>query len=98
MGLTIHYNAALTNLSGLDNLTSIGTDGLVIDFNESLTSVAGLSNLSSVGGGLLFLNNPALADYCGLQRLLFVGFTGTYSAVGNATNPTMEEISAMFCD
>jgi hypothetical protein len=45
-GLTISYNASLTNLDGLSALTSVVY--LSIVWNSSLTSLDGLSNLAHV--------------------------------------------------
>ena len=46
-------NAALTNLDGLANLTSVG-GVLNISVNDALTNLNGLANLTSVGGGAVY--------------------------------------------
>ncbi len=88
------------NLSRIDGFFVLETLGgtLIVMGNGLVEDLSGLSNLSSVGGGLIFLDNLSLANYCGLQNLLFAGFNGTYAAVRNASNPTLAEIKAAFCN
>ncbi len=47
-------STGLTNLNGLDNLTSVGGD-LNIQSNNVLTIISTLSNITSVGRGLYFV-------------------------------------------
>ena len=64
-------------LSGLDNLTSIGGNltigGPPPYANTSLTSLTGLENLSHIEGKLQFNNNDALTSLSGLDNLTSVG-------------------------
>ena len=52
---------ALTSLSGLENVTSIGGE-LRIYSNDALTSLSGLENLASIWGGLWIYLNPLLSN------------------------------------
>ncbi len=65
-------NPALSSLSGLTNLHSIG-EGLFILENTSLLSLSGLANLDSIGGALVigrfYHGNPALTNLVGLEGL-----------------------------
>lgn len=58
----------VTNLNGLNVLTSIGGYFRVWD-NESLTDITGLNNLTSIGGNLNVRNNNALTTFYGLENL-----------------------------
>ena len=61
-------NPVLTNLSGLNNLASIG-GGLRIVHNDALTSLSGLDNLASIGGDLAINNNDVLTSLAGLDNI-----------------------------
>jgi hypothetical protein len=68
--LRIVGNDSLVDLSGLDNLVSIGNDLIIGDyyeaayavFNPLLTNLAGLDNVSSIGGHLQIICNDSLSD------------------------------------
>jgi len=60
----------LTDLSGLDNLTTVGGK-LLIEDNHELTSLAGLGSLTSVGE-LIIDPNRELVDLTGLESLTTV--------------------------
>jgi hypothetical protein len=97
IGVENRPNGSITNLDALSGLTSV--KGLaVIAVNGFMTYLGGLENLETLGGVLIFLDNPHLANYCGSQHLLSVGFNGISSAVGNATDPTLPELQAAFRD
>jgi len=64
------YN--ITNLNGLDVVTSIG-GSLNIECNEALASLSGLSGLSSVSGNLYLEGNLLLTNLQGLQHITFIG-------------------------
>jgi len=74
------YNTALTNLTGLEALTSVA-GRLEIDSNYMLNTVDGLDGLTRVGG-LFVLGNAALTSLSGLDGLISV--EGTVSIVDNA--------------
>jgi hypothetical protein len=62
----------ITNLNGLNVLTSIGGD-LGVSQNWSLYSLAGLDNVTSVGGNLVFYENLALTSLTGLDNMTSIG-------------------------
>ena len=65
-------NLAIQNLSGLENITSIGED-LLIQNNAALTSLEGLENITSIGipfgGRLTIQDNDLLSSLEGLESL-----------------------------
>jgi len=71
-GNVIINGSDITNLTGLENLTSIG-GYLRIYSNDALTSLTGLDNLTSIGGYLSIYNNTALTSLIGLEGLTSVG-------------------------
>jgi hypothetical protein len=77
--LHISYTA-LTNLSGLENITSVG--GLLyITGNTALTTLSGLENIESVDGTLEIKDNTALTTLNGLENITSVG--GSLYITGN---------------
>jgi len=70
--LEISGNSALTNLDGLESLTTIAGD-LLINDNSALTNIDGLSSLSTVTIDPVYkieiLRNPALLNLDGLSSL-----------------------------
>jgi len=58
----------LTNLTGLNNLASIGGN-LIIQYNNSLQNLDGFQNLVSIGGDLTIDMNPSLINISGLSNL-----------------------------
>ena len=66
------FNDALTSLSDLDNVTSIGGDLRIYD-NDALTSLSGLDNVTSIGGELGVGNNDALTSLSGLDNVTSIG-------------------------
>ena len=69
--LWIHGNT-ITNLDGLNDLTSIGGK-LKITSNSTLTSLTGLNNVSYIGGNLEMYYNNALASLSGLENVTTIG-------------------------
>ncbi|MEA3479070.1 MAG: hypothetical protein U9R60_12870 [Bacteroidota bacterium] len=65
-------NNAITNLSGLSILTSIG-EYLWIKSNGDLNSLEGLENITSIGGYLHIDNNNDLTSLAGLDNLTSIG-------------------------
>ena len=78
--LLIRGNEALTSLSGLDNLASVG--GALNIWVCRFTSLTGLGNLSTVGGNLSIGGNDALTSLTGLENLTSV--EGSFSVGSNA--------------
>ena len=64
------YN--ITNLNGLNVLTSIGGN-LNIECNDVLTGLGGLINLTYIGGDLYISGNLALTNLTGLEHVTSVG-------------------------
>jgi hypothetical protein len=62
----------ITNLDGLNVLTSIG-GGLRMFFNPDLVSITGLQNITSIGGWLFLEENDALITLEGLENLDTIG-------------------------
>ncbi|NEV62685.1 InlB B-repeat-containing protein [Thiorhodococcus minor] len=79
----------LTDLAGLDNLTSIA-DQLWINKCDKLENVDALSSLASVGSELLVEENPALRDLNGLG-----GVSGTLREVQVFANPQLTDLSGL---
>ncbi|NQU88721.1 MAG: T9SS type A sorting domain-containing protein [Mariniphaga sp.] len=74
--LNIHENPLLENLSGLDNLTSIGDwilGHLLIMDNIALTNLSGLESLEFIGGSLRILSSSNITSLLGLESLITVG-------------------------
>jgi len=64
--------ADITNLTGLNNLTSIGGT-LWINSNNALTDLSGIGNLLSIGGSLYINNDSSLVNLAGINSLLLIG-------------------------
>ena len=83
-------NPALTSLTGLDNVTSIG-GGLFVFNNDALISLSGLEGLPSIGGFLSIRNNDALISLTGLDNLTSIGgdlYIAEHDALTNLTGLT----------
>jgi len=65
-------NTAITNLSGLQNLTTTGYN-IVITNNSNLISLEGLENISATSSHLKIENNNALTDLSGLNNITQIG-------------------------
>ena len=70
-GLVID-NTSITNLNGLQNLTTTGYN-LVIMNNPNLTSLLGLEGITATASHLKIENNDALTDLSGLNNITQVG-------------------------
>ncbi len=69
--LSIRDNPLLANLSGLEQLNSIG--GVDIYANSSLTSISSLNNVTFIGGNLWIQGNNALTSLEGLENVTSIG-------------------------
>lgn len=71
------YNTGLTDISGFDNLTTIGgfepLDGLKFGNNQNLVSVSGFNCLETIAFDILIQENPLLDNISGLCSLQSVG-------------------------
>lgn len=66
--LSIEFCDSLTNLSGLENINSLGA--LSIVFNSKITDLTGLNGLTSISSGSLFIYvNTSLTTLSGLNNL-----------------------------
>ena len=72
---SIGDNSALTSLSGLDNVISIGGSLIIGSYSEgnNLTSLTGLNNVTSIGGGLDIYGNNNLTNLTGLDNVTTIG-------------------------
>ena len=77
----------ITNLNGLNVVTSIGGNLSVGDYwggiSTLLTSLTGLENLDSIGGNFRILYNDSLASLTGLENLTSIG--GVLDIYGNVS-------------
>ena len=74
--LRFYSCTALENMSGLENLVSVGGDLVLYVWpgkTTSFTSLSGLDNLSTVGGNLELGGCEKLTDLSGLNKLSSVG-------------------------
>lgn len=88
--LQIMHASRLTNIDGLSGLYSVRR--LLISNNMGLTNVDGLSSLTSVGSLFKITNNPLLESFCGIYNLFNNQDDVSPEILGNAVNPTPEEI------
>lgn len=65
-------NSALANLSGLDNLVTVGQNFRITN-NDVLSDISALSNLTTVGENLRIYMNSALTTLTGLDNVTSVG-------------------------
>jgi len=72
----------ITDLSGLNVITSIGGD-FYINYNDSLTILLGLESLTSIGGDLYINYNNSLTSLMGLENMTSIG--GTLSVAANTS-------------
>lgn len=71
-GHVIIIGENITNISGLNNVTSIEkglTIGQYYFGNDSLTNLSGLNNLTRIGGDLTIMANDTLTNISGLNNL-----------------------------
>lgn len=62
------YGDNITNLNGLNVLTSVGGE-LEIQDNFALTNLTGLNNITSIGGDLTIIYNPSLTNISALENI-----------------------------
>ncbi|MFN0015198.1 MAG: right-handed parallel beta-helix repeat-containing protein, partial [Saprospiraceae bacterium] len=67
------YNAFITNLNGLSNITSIGGNLRAFLGCDGLTNLNGLNNLTTIGGRLEIFDCDALISLNGLNNLTSIG-------------------------
>ncbi len=94
IGHSGYENPALSSLSGLGILTSIGGD-VEIKFSNSLTNLSGLDNLDHIGGNLNIYGNDILESLAGLGDLTSIDgnfLIGHYWGYGN---PALTSLSGL---
>lgn len=67
--LKINNNWALTSLSGLDNISTVGSLWIAYHHSDQLTSLAGLEGLTTVNGDIIIGYNDGLTSLAGLDNL-----------------------------
>jgi len=77
--LTVQINDALSDFSGLDNLTTIEGNVIIGGYsnqgNNSLASLNGLNSLTTINGRLKITNNPMISDISALESVDMSGVT-----------------------
>jgi len=68
LNLYIGFNDALTDLSGLENITTVGLN-LKLFYNDVLTNLDGLSGITTLGGEISLFSNETLTDVSGLENI-----------------------------
>lgn len=87
--LSINGNAALSTLSGLDALSTVGNLG--IGKNSALGDLSGLAALKSVAGIVAISGNDALTELSGLDALGSIG-----GSLYISSNNALESVSALY--
>jgi len=86
-------NPALTSLSGLEGITSIGGN-LEIKGNVLLSGLTGLANVDTIGGGLVIKGNTALTSLTGLENLTSIG-TDIYGILRIENNSNLTSLTGL---
>ncbi len=88
-------NPLLTNLDGLDGLSSITSAGswLSINTNPLLANIDGLSSVTSVAGSLFFGSNASLTNVDGLSGI--TSFAGDFEIVDNPMLVNLNGLSGL---
>jgi hypothetical protein len=87
--LNIHGNASLTNLDGLQGITTIPGDISIWD-NASLTNLDGLNNLANVEADFRIFSNVSLINLDGLNKL-----TSVDSDLDISWNPLLTNLNSL---
>jgi Secretion system C-terminal sorting domain/Receptor L domain len=89
--MSVYGNDALTSLSGLDNLTSIGGDLGV--GSTTMNSLSGLDKLTSIGGSLGVGHNHVMTSLSGLNSLTSIG--GVLGVSQNAVLTSLNGLNSL---
>ena len=88
----------ITNLSALQNITSIEGSLTIVD-NESLTNLSGLENLTFIGDKLWIVRNNNLTNLFGLENLAIIGnsfmFNGGFYLLENAQLESLSGLNSL---
>jgi hypothetical protein len=87
----------LTNLSGLENITSVGGD-LLINNNTALTNLCGLYNLSLDGCEFVITNNPVLSMNTAYELAEQVSLNGSWCPFDHYNIYNNNGTEQVFCD
>lgn len=92
--IQIVNNPLLASIIGLTGLTKISGNpySLSISGNNVLVSLSGLENLAHADGSIDINSNPKLTEFCGLKNLFTKGYSASFTAEGNADNPTQQDV------
>lgn len=88
-GNVVIVETDITNLNGLNNLTSIGSDFEILN-NEFLNDLSALSSLTNLNGTLNIFNNQSITNLEGLNNI-----TSLSISLGINDNPLLTDISAL---
>ena len=92
--MSMSWNSNISTVSGFSSLEECGVIG--ISWNAGLSNLSGFSNLNTVQS-IYISNNEILTDFCGLEDVLQTNSEIEYSVLGNAYNPTIEQITSGNC-
>ena len=68
--LQLYSNDSLTNLTDLENLTSLG--GLDL-YDNAITNLSGLENLNFIVNDIIIMNNHSITNLSGLENVTSIG-------------------------
>jgi hypothetical protein len=103
VSLRITNNQSLQNINGLSNLVQIREGEIVIINNDNLVNLDGLAGLGAPGSlsQLEVTNNDSLVDSCGIKNIVtaqeFEERQWIYNVMGNAFDPTTEDVISGTC-
>ncbi|MBO0329990.1 fibronectin type III domain-containing protein [[Muricauda] lutisoli] len=89
--IEISNNGSLTSIQGFESLTNVD-GGIRINSNVLLTSITAFGNITSFGTDVQIRYNQVLQDFCILNSLITAEYTGSFSTIGNAYNPTLQDM------
>jgi hypothetical protein len=87
-------NSNITNLNGLNVLSSIGGN-LAIDSNDLLPNLTGLNDIISIGGNLKIEVNAALTSLTGLNNVTYIGNGFNLGYFEGEGNPSLTNLKGM---
>ena len=98
--VVIRFNEMLSDISGLQNINSVGTDkngnSLVIVQNPLLHDLQGLRGLQGLLDGAVHISdNAALRTLDGLSQVLGIGFDAQGVSLNITNNDNLESISGL---
>src|SRR5690606_32344678 len=88
----IKYNNSLSDIDGLNGLTSVGGD-FQLQGNSQLTHLAALSSLTHIGRNLVIYSNTILNNIQGLNNLTSIG--GSLNIQSNYQLPNLDGFNSL---